>query len=80
MTAPPPSGDALPRVTPVSPFFKLVFLVIVSLTIALLGVNVALALFVDNPNDATKDVIASCSNLSKAGFGAIFGLVGGKLA
>ena len=70
-------GDV--RVTPVSPVFKLVFVVIVGLTVLALAANVCMALMVEGPNQQTIDVMNTCSTFAKTGFGAIVGLIGGKL-
>ena len=65
-------------VTTVSPVFKMVFLTVLFFTFAALATNIALAVLIKEPNDQTKSLIETCSTLTKAGFGAIIGLIGGK--
>lgn len=61
-----------------SPTFKLVFLSVLGITLLTFAVHVALVIFLDDPNAQAVTLIETCSTLTKAGFGAIVGLVGGK--
>ena len=66
-------------VPPVSVHFRMIFLAVFSLTVALLITRVTVAIVVTNPSDALKDAMATCNLLAIAGFGAILGLIGGKI-
>ena len=61
-----------------SPVFKLVFLSVLGITLLAFAVNVALVLAIENPSDEATGLIETCSTITKAGFGAIVGLIGGK--
>jgi hypothetical protein len=69
-----------------SPFFKLVFLTVLGLTILSLAVSLGLSLHIGRLGGQAKDLdlasiksmIETCSTTFKLGFGAIVGLIGGK--
>jgi hypothetical protein len=61
----------------VSPQFKLTFITVVILTLLLLGVSIGLSL-IKTPTSNITSAINTTATLYKLGFGAIFGLVGGK--
>jgi hypothetical protein len=58
--------------------FKMIFLVVTSLTTVMFGVDVALSVLMEHPNARVETLIATCDTMGKLGFGAIVGLVGGK--
>ena len=62
-----------------SPHFKMVFLACMGITIFCLAVMLGLA-FVDKPNSLQQDLFGYCKTIVTGGVGAIFGLIGGKLA
>jgi len=68
-----------PTVT-VTSHFKMIWLTIVSITSALIILDILLSVLIKNPTDAVKNAIDMCDNLAKAGIGAIFGMLGGKVA
>jgi hypothetical protein len=63
---------------PVNPPFKLIFRSVLTLTVLLFVVNVILVLTVQHPSAQAQSLIDLCSRLCTIGFGAIFGLLGGK--
>ncbi|HEV7711816.1 MAG TPA: hypothetical protein VGP16_26750 [Asanoa sp.] len=73
--APAQEGVELTRVTPA---FKLVFLTVLGLTVIAFATNVILVIALKEPNEQAKTLIDTCSTITKAGFGAIVGLIGGK--
>lgn len=73
-----PQAIHITNATTVTPAFKLVFLTILALTVLALLLNVTLVVLIDSPNDQAKSLIDTCSTITKAGFGAIVGLIGGK--
>ena len=73
--APSEEPVELTRVTPV---FKLVFLTVLGLTVLSFATNVILVIALKEPNEQAKGLIDTCSTITKAGFGAIVGLIGGK--
>lgn len=73
-SAPPP----LATVTTVSPLFKAVLICVFALTLILLALNVALAVFIDNPSDAETDLTQRVQTGWQVGTSAMFGLIGGK--
>lgn len=75
-----PRTKATPPVTRivVTPAFKLVFLSVLGLTIALVIASICLAVF-PTQTEAVKNVTGMCMTLCKSGFGAILGLLGGKV-
>jgi hypothetical protein len=64
---------------PLAVHFKLIFLAVFFLTVALLATRVGVAIMVPNPSDSLKDAMATCNLLAIAGFGAMLGLIGGKI-
>jgi hypothetical protein len=73
---------APPSVAPatVSTHFKMIFLAVFSLTVALIIARVTVGIMVQTPSDSLKDAMATCNLLGNAGFGAILGLIGGKIS
>jgi hypothetical protein len=65
--------------TVVSAHFKMIFLAVFFLTVALLVTRITVAIMVRNPSDSLKDAMATCNLLAIAGFGAMLGLIGGKI-
>lgn len=65
--------------TVVSAHFKMIFLAVFALTVALLITRVSVAIMVTDPSDSLKDAMATCNLLAIAGFGAMLGLIGGKI-
>jgi hypothetical protein len=59
--------------------FKLIFITVALLTVALLIVWVALSLAIANPAGNAQTMISGVGILANAGVGAMFGLVGGKV-
>ncbi|GAB3881497.1 hypothetical protein [Terrabacter terrigena] len=71
--------DQLP-ITQIPPRFKFVVICVLIITGVCLLSNIAIALFVDAPNEQVKDVMKVLSAGFQLGFGTILGLVGGKAA
>jgi hypothetical protein len=69
--------DAVPGAIRVDPTFKMIYLSAVGLTVLVFAAWVLLASFAQ-PTDAARSLISGCETISKLGFGALFGLVGGK--
>lgn len=69
-----------PAVTPASGYFQTIFWAVFSLTVTLLATRVGVAIFVEHPNDSLKEAMSTCNQLATAGFGAILGLIGGKIS
>jgi hypothetical protein len=65
-------------VTRLTPLFKLVFLTVTGLTVLAFAVNMVLVLVMNEPSAEAKSFLELCSTISKMGFAAIVGLVGGK--
>lgn len=65
-------------VTKLTPLFKMVFLTITGLTVLAFAANLILVLVLDKPGDEAKSFLELCSTISKMGFAAIVGLIGGK--
>jgi hypothetical protein len=61
-----------------TPFFKLVFLTVLGLTVLSIVIDLFLVMLINNPSDQAKNLIETCSTTWKMGFGAIVGLIGGK--
>jgi hypothetical protein len=80
VSAPAGDGGGNPQVVVVGRHFKMIFLAVVSLTVGMILLDVALSVFVDDPNEHVVKLIDMCDFLAKLGFGAIIGLVGGKAA
>jgi len=57
-----------------------VFFGCLSLTILCLLIGVIFSILVAAPSDSQSKAISTCFDISKFGAGAIFGLLGGKLA
>lgn len=74
-----PSSQHAVSSTTVSAHFKMIFLAVFSLTAALLVTRVGVGIMVANPTDSLKDAMSTCNLLGNAGFGAILGLIGGKV-
>jgi hypothetical protein len=68
---------APPPITRVDPTFKLIFVSSVVLTLLTFSVWVGTAIFAADTT-AARNLIAGCETISKMGFGAVFGLLGGK--
>jgi hypothetical protein len=62
-----------------APSFKLALLSVIGLTLLSLVVMVVMAI-TNAENDASKDLLTTCSTTFKMGFGAVVGLLGGKLS
>ncbi|MFJ9816033.1 hypothetical protein ACIRU3_12285 [Streptomyces sp. NPDC101151] len=62
-----------------TPRFKLIFSTVAVLTTLALILNVLLAAFGDN-SEQVKAAVEACSTTYMMGFGAIVGLIGGKVA
>jgi hypothetical protein len=62
-----------------TPRFKLVFSTVAALTVLALILNVLLAMFGDG-SEQVKAAAEACSTTYKMGFGAIVGLIGGRVA
>lgn len=77
--APPTPSNAIP-VAAVSSHFKMVFISVCVFTGALFVANMLLSIFVSNPNENLTRFISVTATLMQAGFGAIIGLIGGKVA
>jgi hypothetical protein len=67
-------------VTVVESHFKLTFLGVLALTVALMLADIVLSVMVGSPNEATQRAIDTCDSCTKAGVGALLGLLGGKAA
>jgi hypothetical protein len=61
-----------------TPFFKLVFLTVLGLTLLSLLIDLCLVVTLKSPSSEAKSLIDACSTTWKTGFGAIVGLIGGK--
>lgn len=63
-----------------TPAFKLVFLSVIALTVLSLVGCFVLVLSLKEPlSDGVKGLIETCSTTWKLGFGAVVGLIGGKV-
>jgi hypothetical protein len=62
-----------------TPRFKLIFSTVAALTVLALILNVLLAMFGDG-SEQVKATAEACSTTYKMGFGAIVGLIGGKVS
>ncbi|MFF8322006.1 MULTISPECIES: hypothetical protein [Streptomyces] len=67
-----------PAVTTVSAHFKLVFIGVMVITVFTLAASLYIGIFLENPTDAAKSAMDTCSTLANLGFGAMVGLLGGK--
>ncbi len=61
-----------------SPAFKLVFLSVLSLTVLSIVGQFFIIFFFSDPSTDAKALMVTCDTLTKTGFGAIVGLLGGK--
>jgi hypothetical protein len=61
-----------------TPRFKLIFGTVAALTVLSLVLSVLLASF-GNDSEQVKSAMEACSTTYKMGFGAIVGLIGGKV-
>jgi hypothetical protein len=59
--------------------YKTAFIVTVIFTLLFFLTTVAVALWLDEPSGQQQTLFSSCDTAWKAGFGAIIGLIGGKL-
>jgi hypothetical protein len=74
----PESPSRVIKVTDITPRFKLVFATVLAITILCLLLNLVIVLAA--PSGASAASFAdTCSTAFKLGFGAIVGLVGGKV-
>jgi len=64
----------------VTPRFRLVFRTVLGLTVSLLLADLVLVLLLRNPTPQAQNLMDLCSRLATIGFGAIIGLLGGKVA
>jgi hypothetical protein len=62
-----------------TPQFKLIFSTVAALTVLALILNVVLAAF-GGDSEQVKAAAEACSTTYKMGFGAIVGLIGGRVA
>lgn len=62
----------------ISSHFKMVWLTITALTLLLTLADLAMSIMLKHPTLAAQNAITMCDNVSKLGYGAIFGLLGGK--
>jgi hypothetical protein len=69
--------DGVPGAIKVDPTFKLIYLCAVGLTVLVFVAWVLLAFF-PQPTDAARSLMGGCETMSKLGFGALVGLVGGR--
>jgi hypothetical protein len=72
----PPSP--IVKITDITPRFKLVFTTVLAITILCLVLNLLVVLMAPNGSQAAS-LADTCSTAFKLGFGAIVGLVGGKV-
>jgi hypothetical protein len=72
-------SEDISQLKKLDPTFKLVFLSVLGLTVLSLVLHVVLVVTLKQPNDQAKLLIETCSTLTKTGFGAMVGLVGGKV-
>jgi hypothetical protein len=72
------SPSRVVKVTDITPRFKLVFATVLAITVLCLLLNLVIVLAA--PSGASAQAFAdTCSTAFKLGFGAIVGLVGGKV-
>lgn len=75
----PQSIRALERKSDLTPRFKLIFSTVTALTVLALILNVLLAAF-GGDSEQVQAAAEACSTTYMMGFGAIVGLIGGKVA
>lgn len=63
---------------PIAPAFKLVLFVVIALTLISFAASILLAIYAPQ-TDEVKKLIEASSTMYKAGFGAVIGLLGGKV-
>jgi hypothetical protein len=63
----------------VTPYFKMVFIVVLIATVVLIGADIAMSILVVKPDSNVQQAITTTDSLGKAGFGAIVGLLGGRI-
>ena len=71
-------GGTSQRTIVLSPIFKLIFLTVLGLTL----ISLVVALYLASKGSITEyqaDLFTTCSTTWKMGFGAIVGLIGGKV-
>lgn len=73
------SKDSSASAALVSPNFKMIFITVVGLTVLLFIAGWSTALIVEKPDEDLKKFMETCNTLTTGGFGAIFGLFGGKI-
>lgn len=78
MTAQTPEGAEAVTTETLSPVFKLIFLSVLGITLLAFAVNVVLVLAIADPSDEATGLLETCSTITKLGFGAMVGLIGGK--
>jgi hypothetical protein len=66
--------------TVVSPRFKIVLICVMLLTILCFFANLGLAIWGNDTVEAQENMRATCDFGFKAGFGAVLGLLGGKVS
>ncbi len=64
----------------VTPLFKLVFFSVLAFTVAAFATDGLTALLLHKPDTQAQDFLTLCTNVTTGGFGAIVGLLAGKLA
>jgi hypothetical protein len=72
------SSSPIVKITDITPRFKLVFTTVLAITILCLILNLLVVLMAPNGSQAAS-LADTCSTAFKLGFGAIVGLVGGKV-
>lgn len=68
-----------PAIAVLSPYFKLIFLTVVVITVVAGGLHIFLAELWPNPTANQQSAFEAMGLAWKLGFGAIFGLLGGKV-
>ena len=68
------------RQSPVPSNFKLIFVGCLSLTLILIGISLVIAWNFQTPTKLQEEIANKCMTFANVGIGAIFGLVGGRVA